>query len=279
MLGSAVLDYLCALADPASCTAGLPLDPVQPSFKLHSWAKGDFIVGATTGYIAICPSAANDSASIFYTGAAFAGTTIGTIPPPIAGVAAANTNSPYATAAFGTTLQLLQQRLVSAVIKVSPAIAPLNITGSIYGLQHPDHQTIGTYAAVNFNSMDEASRKSSIEVLGKAIYLRYHPIFGGEEDFVPSPSFWTVTNPFMGFLVTGTTNDVWTWEVHYVHEIIGYNANPRTPSYNDPVGMAAVTNAFSNSVGLLRPTMDDGPTTTRKLISAASSALATMTSA
>jgi len=193
---------------------------------------------------------ADVGAPVKYTTGTYEGTTFVTT---ATGVTQSKSNSAFTEA--NITAEQLEARLVSAGIRLKYAGTKLNQGGTIQAIHTSDHTSLQNQALATYmQSRDEAIREALTNHSGW-LSINYHPVDQDDFDY-------TTDHEGDGYIMGATVNtgeniDI-LWEAYANFEATGAAARAKTGSFADPVGLGAVTNAFSIDIGLQQPSWDTG---------------------
>lgn len=241
-------DYAATLMDPFSGPIGCYPDPYAlPSTRVRVRKIGTFTCGTQgCGFVCFDPVLAmcNSVACAFettnaYTGAAFA--TAGT------GVVASNmVQSMYASSDFASGAGGTQGRVIAAGVRVQYVGKLTNTNGRLLAYEDSDHFNLDTQP---FNNL---AVKPGVTVEAVAAGKAYVARSSGPKD--PTERDYTgqlvadSRGAYLGCIVMGTTDDVYSYECSVVFELIGRLNNTPLPAKQDPVGLAHVSSVI-NSLG------------------------------
>lgn len=249
-LSPMALQYAKALGNPFDSIQGayVPLAPVLPSKKLTVWNKGSLITGTQgVGFLGFSPygGVVNDSTSVSYTLANYAGTTFN--PGAAIGAYGSNTNSPYLSSAFGNADELADFRLVSAGIRVRYTGTELNRGGSIVGLSQPEGASLSG-AGTARSAFLAYNGVQSVPVGTGWVSVVWSPTTYYDYDFTYQTPGVVAECP-MGILITSPvlTGVSFDFEVVAHYEIMGQNIPDKTSSKGDVVGASAVADFVTQS--------------------------------
>jgi len=260
-------DYARAVTNPFGRFSNLPCIPdftIVPSAKLQCKIRGTFSTGsAGVGYVALNPLTAifnNESGlggvidqPVIYTTAAYSdayfhyeisGGAITT-----AGVAAANSNSPYKNENQDWTW-----RVVGAGIQVRYMGSNFRNQGSVYLYQSPGNEDIPHTSSDVTNGVDflKSNFTVMVPVSRKSEFVYYQPkrhndtFYQSEAEALPTRT--GDQNFILLIYVEGGDEDTpqsWSFEATVFYEIQGQGL-PLTPSHSDPNGYAAVVSSLPN---------------------------------
>jgi hypothetical protein len=162
-----------------------------------------------------------------------------------AGVGTANSNSPYATLDFGSSLQF---RCVAAGLRLSYNGTELDRGGLIVGLREPDN--LSTQGFDEGDMLQYTSVRAERVPDGRWYEVTFAPSDSRAADYTDTPSSHLYEPHCMAIMVNGTNGsqpfhfEGW---VHY--EIVGSAARGKTKSHVDPVGASIVSSAVNNEYG------------------------------
>lgn len=260
-LSQCVVNYSKLVTNPfcSSSSACLPIPPCMPSRTVSTWVKGTLTTGSGGyGFVTMYPPdmiAGNIPAVNWSSTSAYAGTII--TASAAAGSSAASSNSPYDSTAFGTAKDKRQFRLIAAGIRVRYSGTELNRGGSVYGLTHPDHQTLHTYDESTLLAFERMH--SSPVTSKKWEEISWLPARPDEYQYgsTVTAGFPTNTNTYMGFLIKrpGTTDVVFDFECFAHFEVIG-GGETVVPRMGDMIGGSGLINAFSDGVDYVNSAAD-----------------------
>lgn len=229
------------LADPfvAEHAACLPIYPTPSSLKLTTFMKGVAVCGSgTVAGVTFCPerAVANDTVSLAYTSAAYAGSTT----PDLAagtGKVLVTSNSPFADTEFGATDTKLQYRVVAAGLRIKYIGTALNAGGTLLAYSHPEHKSMESASETDILSHDGATTLDAVH--GKWHELTWAPI---DADYRSGAS--GAGQPSMTvYFGSSATNNVIYFEAIAHYEVIGSGARGKTPSHPAPRQAMAVIDA------------------------------------
>jgi len=247
-LSGCAAEYCASLANPFDTgpIGCIPDFPVLQTRKVKFFAKGNFQTGTTgLGFITVTPEygVVNDQAFAFITNAAFAGNTIDY---SLANVTTVNSNSDYASAAFGAAAVLAEYRVVSCGLRVRYAGTELNRGGDMTGFHEPNHQTVFQQNIFGLSAYLEAVR---VPVTRNWTNVLYKPVLQTDTFYKNAfPAYTGANTDFNNYMVVAVvapaagTSINFDFEVFVNVEFNGRNVQGKTPSYYDPVGFAKVQN-------------------------------------
>lgn len=231
-------DYCHALCNPFDAKpAGLPTFPSLPTLKQKVFAIGTAYTGsAGVGFVAARPEAAavNDVTNVWYSTAAYGGTTIDTV---AAGVNTANSNAMFTAAEISD--DLTTYRIVGCGLRVRYGGTELNRGGFKVCLVDPTHRTLAGRDEASFNSELQTKR---VGITRSWTTLVYRPVAVNDVNFRASSP--TSDNPYMAALIISpdnAINELFEWECFTIVEYQGANARGQTHTDPDPIGYAAVS--------------------------------------
>lgn len=236
--------YLRALADPKGAQpCGVPTAwPLAPSFKAKCWSIGTLSIGTQgVGFLQLSPNRtiANDSTSIYYSGATYA---LSTLPATFVevGVANTNTNALYTAADYTANVSGTQGRLVACCATVRYTGTELDLAGEVTALRHPDNR-----ALTGAQSQSDLLKFPNARVVvatskREEVRLMWMPIDANDVEY---DDVNTSAPLSMAFLIRGTAASTYHFEVFTIYEVIGPTVPSRSLSVGDPEGLAAVITA------------------------------------
>lgn len=277
-LSECAAEYAACLLDPcAAPPACLPRADGQPSQKMKVWARGELTTSSTLaygGYILIIPGlglvgdVAGGTVWTSSAAVAAAGFPAGS---GAAGNVSVQTNTPYATAQFGTTGLLIKKRLVSACIRLKERQTVMNQGGVALGLVHPSHFSLVSQTTSNLMAFEQVFRSP---LNNDWIELKWTGPISDEEceyDATVGIVANTVNCPCFGvLLVPATASSIFDYEVFLNYEIVGGNVGAvgtgtpaigavgKTPGAIDSVGSTLVATAMQTARQLAGVDMHDG---------------------
>jgi hypothetical protein len=164
MVSPCCLKLAAAISDPFSDLAKdccLAIPPVVKSQKLRCFIRGEASIGdANFGFIAVNPSIANDSVSVWYTNSAYSQTDVQFLSATntlLAGVSTANINTPYTGTQFSSgnastsSASKLRGRVVSCGISAEYVGTDLNKSGLMYCCAPSLHENMSYDVGQNSN--------------------------------------------------------------------------------------------------------------------------------
>jgi len=240
-------EYAMLVVNPfvADHTACLPVSPSYPSRKVSTYAKGAFAVGSTRGMVIFSPRnmIANDNgtAPIYFSEAAWTGTAF-TITPVASQIVAAQSNSPFASAEFGTAEDELQFRCIAAGLRILYTDTLLNRGGFVGALARADHRTLVSAGMGDLLAFDEATTYTPD---GEWHELTWVPTDPAEYGYISSL---TGTHS-LGFMVEASNNLTFRYEAYAHFEVIGRGARGKTESTSDPVATGAIISGMQQNNG------------------------------
>ena len=228
------LRYAQAITNPFECdTACVPSLPTLPSLKTKSFARGTMACGsAGFGFCSLAPISDSTNNCAQYTSAAYAGTTVVTSG---AGVGNLIFNSPFTSAEVGTAADDVQVRTVGIGIRVRYSGTNLNLGGTIYALEHPDHRSIVNYSVSDFLRFD---RVKTFPVSRSWTYVAYQPISYAEMAYGSSSTTLGtsgITNHFLAIAIQSTASNPFDVEVVMLNEWVGSIARGKTDTPSSPL--------------------------------------------
>lgn len=217
------------------------------TYKVKVWIKGSLETSGTNGFgfITLSPHTMiqSDSSSVRASTAAFTSNYVNFADP---GTQVFNSNSPYTLSDFAlNTPGKLQQRVVSAGLRVRYIGTELNRGGQIVALHDPNHNTLAGMTLQDMNAMLE-SRKFPVNREWTTVL--YKPVFPVEMTFTTA-GYMNIYD-FMGMTFQSPdpiTPMVLEFEAFTVVEVTGAIAKGKTPSHSDPVGFSAIQSAALTS--------------------------------
>jgi len=245
-------DYLSVLENPFSGkTSCIPVDTNFPTRKFSVFSRGVFNTGSSAfGFVMFSPQSSfmNDSVAVYFSGTTYGGTTFtasGT------GVYSAYTNSDYTGASLGG--DELSARLVGAGLRVRNVTPMLSRGGSCVGVESPNHINLTNYTFANVMAFDEAARITTTRDIWSSVV--HHPQDDDDFDFLASTgSPGSIQFYYLGFCADAPASSPQTYEYecYAAYEAKGSFVRGLTPSFTDPMGMAAIQNTVM-SVEARRP--------------------------
>jgi hypothetical protein len=284
-LGACSEEYARSLADPIEGPemACIPDYPALMTGRNRVWSKGTFstssnAAAAGIGFIVAdgLIAGTNDFATVFTNAPAGASPVIDIL--TVANRSVFTTNSPYASPAFSPNG--VQERIVSAELRIRYTGPELTRGGQIVGLHHPGHTCLQGYSIANMLSYKEGK---SFPISREWVRLLYRPVDTQDLDFVSAfipAGVGVVGVSFMAFIiqasdVTGATQQSFEFEFYANLETQGSIVVNKQPSHVDPVGHGAV-NAISNMAPALHsPTKTPGTVLADSVVHAVSSYIST----
>lgn len=251
-LSQCASDYADVLENPFSGrVACFPTTTNFPSMKHSVRSQGVFATGGEGfGFVCCVPFAmfynnlgAVFSSTVSYTGSVIAqgGATGGQV---------ANSNSPYV---IGENATQLKCRLVACGLRVRNITAQLQRGGQLVGLETLNHTPANDLSIAACMLMDTTERCSPFAKEWASVV--WHPQDEDESDFLDSDD--VIDNELyngatLAFAAQASGSDatlaqLYEYEVYAVFEAKGQSVHGLTPSYNDPVGLAAVQNATAST--------------------------------
>lgn len=244
-LGDPTLRWVAALYDPRQCyeEASIPTE-ASYSEKIHVYSRGTFNSGTTgIGCIAV---AANGAANDAVTVKASTNTTVmtsATLFAAATNLATANSNSQFASAAFGVGPGKLVQRCVGMALYVKYAGTELNRGGDYLLFEEPAHGDISNastgYSYTLALGQDGCKRPS---ITNDWVHVAYVPNSSAECGFGS-----TAGNAVFGsnqvlaiFVNSAGASQQFEYEYNAWYEIVGSPARAATISFADPIGFAVV---------------------------------------
>lgn len=259
--------WLKALVNPFGTFSELPYVPMTTTVKskrFRAFQRGMFATGATgTGFVMWCPLVpTNNQNAIWTTDASWAGGTNFTAGPATGVTASNKTSMEYANAAFSSSGNFLQARLVSSCMRIRCTTAPYRTQGMVMAVQV---QTGGNVATVTAAAL--ANSEDSVIVPTRAaekdwLYWRFIPVdesdYSFNDDYVNYASS-TANQPSIGFWVSGadtTTGCMFEYELVEYWEFMGETStivlDDVVDGYSDPVGGARVLETLAYMPRTLR---------------------------
>lgn len=245
--------YALSLVDPfTGPLACVPAFPSVPSQKIRAFSKGFFSTGVSAandfGFITMNPFAAvgNTSNFVSFSESAYGGSTISAT-FAAGSVNTVPSNSPFATAAFGTTDALAKFRIVSAGLRIRYTGTELNRGGVVVGFVHPTRSPV-------INS-------SFTDIDGQRLSRRFHPKSDGSwltvlycpsltNDLQYNSAVGTLASAHMCFVLKAPTAAIgatFEYEAYVQFEVNGRDIAGMSPSGADPTGLAIVHTVANNS--------------------------------
>lgn len=254
-ISTCALKYAACLANPFTGPMGcVPTFPGLSTRKMRCFCRGYMVTGTMNyGFVAADPLSCvtNDQDTIAFTAATYTGNSIELSHPmvPTVGVAFASTNSDFSFAEFDDPGGA-SARVVGFGIRMKYVGTELNLGGSYFSLQQPNHQSIQNYNINDFGEYNEC-KKADVQ-RGQWITLLYKPSLTSELNLssannFPSISFTSGTYSFlnsfyMGVLViSALPAQPFMWEIFGVYEISGGLVRGKSPSEVDYHGFSKVT--------------------------------------
>lgn len=240
-------EFAAAILNPRDGPfACLPVGMPGNTGRLRVLSKTSMTLNAAgEGFVMLNPGnmIANDATFLYKTGSTYA-----TTPPTFAlsgtGIATGSTtNSPYATAAIGSTG--VRYRLVAAELRITLTSTGLNQSGFAYPYESPSHNTLSGMTA-DVEAVQQGV-EAQVVSYGKWISVRWR----GPTD--PEQTVWCtgtgVYNPSMGITIQGskdgTNGSTFLIESYGLFEIIGTPVLNAMPSTIDPMGFAHVSSKLT----------------------------------
>lgn len=284
--------YAIAIADPwnsRALGACVPHPPARLSRKCTSFTRGIITIGSGGyGFIAVAPTIANDTASIYYSGATYAGNIIDASNAPFVGVIkATQPNIPY-TADQVTTVDTngvtaVRGRVVSSALSLKYIGTELTRGGRVMCYSSPDHSNINNFDAADLGARSESDfstpsyerekcwtvsygildneweySDANNDVSFDEAYLeRAFPLSKGQRltGLTEDASSGAV---IMGALITGVPSNTFEFEVVQHLEYVGALAeSAMTESSADPAGLALVQSAAARTFREKKNSPDD----------------------
>lgn len=232
--------YYDSLLDPfdGPADACVPILPSFPSQKLRVFSRGSFATSSanSNGFVFMSPTASNDGQGAFKTGSTFAGTTLSNGVTGVSQVLMAN--SPFTASDFSSGY--VQARCVSAGLRVRYSGTKMNAGGTVYILEHPNHQTLVGYDTAAMMALDRCLREPLSDT-GAWHTVCWAPVDQDEMDYLAASNPAASTAyPLAIFVVSATAGVTLDYEVFANWEIIGSKARGLTKNSADPTGLALV---------------------------------------
>lgn len=276
-LSACAAHYGLAIAspfNPKAAGACVPSFPARPSQKTAAKLVGQCTVGsAGFGFVVVAPVVCNDQPSVFSTNSAYPSTSISAT--FAAAVPAQQTAANFSTLPFDATQvndgntafnSNVAGRIVSVGLRIRYVGTELSRGGTIYGVHHPDHQSINGNTVSMFASLKECIKepvtRKWVEIVASAI----DPNETAYPDAVPwnyNGNMQSIMNkypfsqgqilsgtgadasmgaPILGFIITGEIGNVFEWEVIEHVEYVGRPAQSMlTLSHADAEGTSTIT--------------------------------------
>lgn len=252
-LSAACSDYCHALCNPFEAKpCGVPLAPIISTQKTKVYAKGTAHTG-TTGYGYVCArpghSAANNSTTVYYSDATYAGNTVEAATG--AGMLSASTNAPFDSTQISGAASGVSFRLVAFGLRVRYTGTELNRGGNKVCLVDPTHNTVAGRTEADLLS-DPQARK--LPVSRNWTSLTWQPIITAEFEFNLA-LFGSAHFAVLLVSPDPAINLSFEWEAYSIIEYQGSIARAQTHTFADPVGFAAVQSVSSqmNSISSQPP--------------------------
>jgi hypothetical protein len=247
-LSQCAKNYLKALVDPFDNlnNACVPVSPCHPSRKITTFSKGAMYTGtAKFGFVLVRPTAgvANDSVFATHSLATYPGTVFDDTAS--ATIQALYSNSDYAAAAFGSTANTAEYRLVGCGVRVRWRGTELDRGGVASPLATPDGDSIdgASFAFVTGYGQPTPAIRD-----GEWISATWKP-----NKLMPAAAWQNSTTAAAFCLGIGIESAVagaaFEFEIYGHYEVIGRNIRGKTAMYSDIVGTEAVLNFVSNENG------------------------------
>lgn len=289
-LGTCAAQYAAALGNPFNGPlACIPLFPSIPSQRIRTWVRGSMSTG-TAGYGSISANpffVANTTASagftpVRFTDNTYAGAISAGFPVAAGSVVGVNkvyANSPYSAAQISATGIMF--RVVAAGLRIFYTGTVLNKGGVLYGLQHPNHQSIEGYTPDNMMAFEEAAKTSNTNET-KTFTVYYKPV--DQDDLEFSSANGKAGNDddpvtvngghYMGIAVVapiGTPFVAQQFDFEYfsIIEFTGPNVPSKQPSDADPQGFSAVNTVTAGNPKALQPTSKSPGSTVSDILGSA----------
>lgn len=260
-------DYARALVNPFSGPlAALPDLPVIQTRKERFWVKGTATTSTSgKGYILFNPfnAAVKDLACAFVSSSTSAESDSFPATISATGCVAKSSNSSYSTTDVDGH-NTLGFRIVSAGCRLMYTGQAVKRSGNYVALHEPSHDGLVGKTTDNLLALPEGKKVGIQEHkgwfgctylpvdLGDTKYINHYKSLGGTPETFAWKADDTQVNlpqyPFMGVILSSQAGESVTFEYECfaTFEFIGKAAPGKTPSYADPVGLAAVHTAAAS---------------------------------
>ncbi len=194
---------------------------------------------------------------VWYSTAAFAGSTITSPAAAVAGALAAKfANSPFTAAQIAEGPDKINFRVVAAGIRARYIDTQLKRGGRFFAVQQPGHDSLN---AVSISSLGDFDSALVDRVGDDWVTVLHSPYDAGELAFSNTEgedgAELTMSHPYMAIGVQGPSGTpiAFEYEAFAVYEFIGVAALTKTATEADPTGFSAILNAANATTHLTVP--------------------------
>lgn len=265
------LEYAESLANPfTGPIACIPSFPALPTGKMKCFVRETISINAGGGgFLCYNPwkmafsgwtnAGEGTRPPLTLTPAAYAA---GVVPAfGVAGLLLREANTPYVRS------DNVEVRLISAGLRARYIGTKLNQGGRIFGLHHPDHDTLVGMTQAQLAGFDECS-VDSVTTNNKWFTLLYRPVDYNDFEFKSAGELEvdeTETPMVIGMIPPTGLGSEFEYEAYANFEVLGAIVRQKTASFSDATGLSAVTNALSLNTGIQRPFWGSDGTLVRAL--------------
>jgi len=218
-------DYTHSVLNPFDTNLNpcLPTYPALPSQRACYFQRGNAVIGTTPliGFVAVAPNAAaigSGTPNVMVTSSGFLGSAIAMTGTGILGF---SVNSPFNTGNFSTAD--LEQRVVSAGLRIAYTGATINMSGEVVGLQQPHNHSLETETFNSLLGFDKGVSQAVDRAWTSLLYVPLNPT-----DLGYSPDGYVY--PIMAFMFSGQAGTTFKYEFIEHVELIGQSARGKLPA-------------------------------------------------